>query len=134
MLVNSGESSREIILNEAEIVGKIMECGGNENIISILRHGWLKGIPGRYFIDMQLADSTLEKYIQYLFAAPDTHSHGVDNIFQSGDLSRDRGSIQKMVNFWTIGRDIARGLEFLHEKGTIPRYAHRDLKPRNGTI
>jgi serine/threonine protein kinase len=134
MLVNRDKSSRLTILREAKIVREMMECGGNEHVISILGHGWLKGPdPGRYFIDMQLADSTLEKYIQYLFAASDTHSHGLDKIFDTGDLSRDRGSIQKMVHFWTIGRDIARGLEFLHENEAIERYAHRDLKPSNGT-
>jgi cytohesin len=81
---------------------------------------------------MELADFTLDTYIQYLFgnAIGPTDIDGVQ--LNSGYVSRDCAALQKMVNYWTIGTHIARGLEFLHDP--VRRYAHRDLKPRNGTI
>lgn len=121
-------SSDQDIKNEARIVSSIQESGGHENIIKILNHGWLKGSVNVYFIDMELADFTLADYID---------SRNV-NESSTVDFDRIKSSMsalvpkncslpQRLLNTWTIGSHIARGLEFMHARNHV----HRDLKPSN---
>jgi serine/threonine protein kinase len=122
-----GPIHEEDINNEARAISFLEESGGHNHIIEILGHGWSDNYGHYYFIDMELAEFDLFDYILY--------HHGTKNL----DAARRRASFpvlvskasspfEKVVNIYTIMRQIATALEFLHSRSMI----HRDVKPRNG--
>lgn len=111
-------------------MSSLFRCDTHENIIDILKYGWLWGTGGVYFIDMELADFTLEDYISYLFG---TEPLPIDLPVSGLDMTcikRGGSPMEKLHNLWTIGLQITSGLEFMHEKKQV----HRDLKPNNRTL
>jgi len=116
-----------VIENETRVISAVITAGGHANIIDILQHGWLRGTGSVYFIDMELADLTLQDYIRYLF-----HDGAMPSLailpYSPACVSKDSDGPTKLRNFWTIARQITMGLEFLHTRGHV----HRDLKPDNG--
>jgi len=106
------------------------EGGRRDHIIEVLRHGWLTGtIEKFYFIDMELADLSLDQYIDYVFhnkPLPSDVSFGqsFDPVFSSKHCT----AVQRLRTVFAIGSQIAKGLEFIHQIG----FVHRDLKPGNG--
>jgi serine/threonine protein kinase len=75
------------------------------NLISVFRWGQIPNIP-EYYIDMELADDTLQKYMS-------SHTEqGIQDIF-------------------AIMFHITEGLHFLHSR--TPPVVHQRLNPRNGT-
>jgi serine/threonine protein kinase len=123
----------EDIANEARVVSSLRENGGNPNIIDILDHGWLTSLADIYFIDMELGDFTLADYIDYIYNRGSNISKAnIDAIPSSNPVFiRENCSVpERMQNVFSIGNDIARGLEFMHSL----HHVHRDLKPSNGTF
>jgi serine/threonine protein kinase len=125
----SGRSPPDCIRNEAEVVTSICRNGGHQNIIRVLRHGWLGGSVNVYFIDMELASLTLEEYLDY---QRNLQTPGVDVEAIAASrpvfIHKDCSPIEQIENMWAIGMHIARGLEFMHSL----KHVHRDLKPSNG--
>jgi serine/threonine protein kinase len=100
------------------------EC--NKNMIHVRNHGWLRGSSSSYFIDMEIADITLAKYISCLRnqETPNIEANEPHFIYPSSAVYIKA----RILNAYAIGSNIANGLGFLHSKG----YVHRDLKPSNG--
>jgi serine/threonine protein kinase len=125
-----GSATKEDIENEVNAIRGIFAKGGHENIITILSHGPLRS-SDYYRIDMELCHLDLETYIRF----PDRPT-----LFLADDKGGETGKLkpeycvtwdsvrEQRENIWTIVNHIASGLEFLHER----KFAHRDLKPRNG--
>jgi len=110
----------EAIKNEVRVIEKVREKRGHPNIITVLKHGWLR--EEQYHFDMELCILNLEDYILGNFKSV----LGIGRYYNPG-LSRDTLSC---LSLWGILSHIARGLEFLHASKEM----HRDLKPRNGTL
>jgi len=112
------------IENEIRAVETITGSGGHPNVIRTLAHGWLEP-PHYYYFDMELCAFNLDDYIrgktvQDEGEAPNTVN---DSVFVRNDTTLWK----RMKNVWTIGKQIAAGLEFMHSLGQV----HGDLKPRN---
>lgn len=105
--------------NEVRIVEKFATAGGHENIVTVLRHGWLEH-NRTYFFDMEQCILTLESFIRQDFRK----MVGLERYFR---LSRDQEA-PAILNMWTIMVHITSGLNFVHRLSEI----HRDLKPSNG--
>jgi serine/threonine protein kinase len=126
----SSSVPEDLIKNEASIVDSIREHGGHENIIGVLKHGWLRGMAlNVYFIDMELGTLTLADYIRYCksFKSPTLDVAAIpasSPVF----IHKDGTLLERIGNMWTIGLHLARGLEFMHRLGHV----HRDMKPSNG--
>jgi serine/threonine protein kinase len=121
--------SDEDVKNEVKVIDSLRTIGRHQNIIDILKHGWLYDDMSHYFIDMELADLTLSDYIRYAFHNRDLGTQvnfrpDFNPIFASRECSRS----QRLHSMWIIGHQIASGLEFLHKNGHV----HRDLNPKNG--
>lgn len=93
--------------NELRAVEKI--CTKNHrNIVTVFKHGHLSN--SHYFhIDMELCHMNLEDYLKR----------------EQVSTSNNRLPI---FSIWTIMKDIASGLSFIHSSNEV----HRDLKPPNG--
>ena len=123
-----GDITDRDVLNEIEAIMAICAPPGHSNIIEVLESGRLSD-SDYFYIDMPLCDLNLCDYIAGHRPIPLLseygHPLGVAPVF----VSNDCGISEKMQNTWAIGGQIARGLIFIHQKC----FAHRDLKPRNGT-
>lgn len=118
------------VWTEAENLNKLRNRGNHMHSIGVEEHGWLPGAGRTYFIDMELADFTLDHYVNYLFRN-DVLPTTVD-ISDSINLAlseSDSAVWQRLHTMWTIGQHISDGLTFMHEGN----FVHRDLKPQNGT-
>jgi serine/threonine protein kinase len=101
---------------EGEVTAaKKLSSRGHRNIVKVLKSGTL---PPFIFIDMELCDLTLERYILRGYPA---------GIAESMPSLAPGLSILRM---WGILEDICNGVAFIHDEGM----AHRDLKPRNGSF
>src|SRR5579859_5893290 len=117
------------IENEATVIEFIKSRNGHENIIELLRHGWLKGAFRVYYIDMELAQTTLTAYIASFRPQTTLFAFLNPNL---APIFLDSGCTieERIYNIWVIGKHIVDGLRFLHAGGHV----HRDLKPSNGNI
>jgi serine/threonine protein kinase len=88
----------------------------HENIVEILKFGWLISSLPFYFIDMELCDFNLGVYVK-----------------QISDVTSDREDLGTLAsgvsvkNFWGILAHVMSGLEYMHNKSIV----HRALKPSN---
>jgi serine/threonine protein kinase len=117
------------INREITALDSLYRTGGHDHIIELLDHGWLGIERFHYFIDMELADLSLAEYIAYIFddkplPASITFGDGFDPVFSSKHCNEP----QRVHTIMTIGSQIAKGLEFIHQGELV----HRDLKPANG--
>ena len=116
-------------LNEVRVITLLKNSGRHENIVWILRHGWLSGSVNVYFIDMELASFNLEEFISFRMKIRDLPvDFGGSQVANMSIIPQDCSPLQTAQNLLTVGLHIARGLEFLH----FHRLVHRDLKPSNG--
>jgi len=111
------------IANEIRVGEKLSAMGTHKNIVSILRHGVLPNIQA-YYIDMELCDLDLEKYIRKTWKDRLT-----DNIsrYQASHSEAEVVRFFGLLYVREIMKDITRGLAFIHLEGEV----HRDLKPAN---
>jgi serine/threonine protein kinase len=130
-LIRVSNAIAEDVKNEVNVVNALREKGTHPNIIGILNHGWLVTAGKVYFIDMELADLTLTDYINYVF-----HNKPLEvttpNVreFNAVFSPRECSELQRLQTTFEIVRQVAGGLEFLHNSGHV----HRDLKPQNGKL
>ena len=111
--------TKEDIDNEMNAIDKLCGKGMNQNIVTVFKHGRLKGSP-YYFIDMELCDFNLGIFIYSEYTPFD-----FDELFHpSYKFSKEL----RLDNMWKIMMDIVLGLEFIHSHHQV----HRDLKPQNG--
>jgi len=120
-----GQISRADLENEARNIATLTKIGIHNNIITIMDHGWIKDY---YFIDMELCDLTLNDYIQYFKAESGLLTFDVESSASPVFVQKNCSALMRMINIWTIGIHVARGIDFLHKHDQV----HRDLKPRNG--
>jgi serine/threonine protein kinase len=106
---------KQDVENEVRALDKLC-TSKHPNIVQVLGHGKLKEDGAFVYIDMELCDITLERYIGWE---------------QVGDLVNWETIIHKdevRLHAYNIMRDILRGLLYIHSLGEV----HRDLNPRNG--
>jgi serine/threonine protein kinase len=113
--------TREDIENEARATTKLC-TGSHENLIKVLRQGWLPD-NSCYYIDMELCDYNLEEYIQTQRSKAATESPGSVQV-ESDEM---RGEL-RLRGVADILNQIGLGIEFINNLGEV----HRDLKPSNG--
>ena len=105
------------IENEARAVRKL--CNGEDpNVVQVFQIGDFTYSP-YYFIDMELCDLSLQGY---LYANEEFAGLGLPPFI------KDIPSSSFAAHIWSIIRQIASGLKYIHEHCE----AHRDLKPSNG--
>src|SRR3981189_3104930 len=56
--------TKEDIEREATAISVLSKGGRNKNVVTILRHNWLRNRPGIYYIDMECCSTTLHDRIQ----------------------------------------------------------------------
>jgi len=115
------------VKNEVNVIDKLLKSR-HRHIIQILNHGWLQTAGRVYFIDMELADSTLRDYIDYVFHDKDFCFPG--EWFSAAFSHRECTELQRLQTTFEISLQVARGLEFLHSSGHV----HRDIKPQNSKL
>jgi serine/threonine protein kinase len=129
-IVRVYQGMEEDVQTEAENLNTLKDLGNHAHIVRVEAHGWLAGAGRTYFIDMELADFTLDHYVNYLFrneALPSAVD--ISGSFNPVLAASDSGTWQRLHTMWTIGQHISDGLKFMHEGGLV----HRDLKTQNGT-
>ena len=55
--------TKEDIEREAKAISVLSKAGSNKNVVTILRHNWLRNRPGIYYIDMECCSTTLHDKI-----------------------------------------------------------------------
>jgi serine/threonine protein kinase len=106
--------------NEIRIITLLNTKAGHKNIVPVLKHGWLEKNGRYYFFDMERCPLTLEAFLRLSFRPV----IGLDRYLSLEGRAGDLG----VFNMWSIVRDVAAGVVFIHELGEV----HRDLKPNNG--
>src|SRR5271154_131244 len=103
--------------NEIRAVTELCKSG-HANIVQVFEFGLLKDDSAWHFIDMELCDFTLEKYIRGADASP--------------LLSWEQAKVQQLFHptICHINRQILEGLIFIHGN----REFHRDLSPQNSNV
>jgi len=117
------------VAGEAAVLDFIKSGGGHENLIQILRHDWLRGTASTYYIDMELAETTLTAYIA-AFRNQTTPFAFLNRNLAPVFLQASCTIEERIQNLWVIGKHVIDGLVFLHAGGHV----HRDLKPDNGNL
>ena len=118
---------KAVVQNETRVVLALQKDGQHENIVQILKHGWLGSPHNYFFIDMDLCASNLHDYIYGERSIP-VDSDMQCSLKNPAYVSRDGSLLVKMRNVWTIMSHLANGLKFIHSQKQV----HRDIKPRNG--
>lgn len=101
----------------------VLHSGAHENLVSILRHGWLDS--SCYFIDMELCDMNLDKFI---------FDNSNWNMFSCSNHP-EYLSGENPPTWWRTAENLkimfqlASGVTFIHRRDHV----HRDLKPSNST-
>jgi|SRR5579871_6211129 len=121
-VIRTSGATRQEIEQEAAAITALAH-GGHENLIQILRHGWLDPEESIYFIDMELCDRNLSSFIEEPLdsasSCPDHPGYLKDEDppiwWRSSEIMR--------INF-----QLANGTEYIHRRDMV----HRDLKPNNG--
>jgi serine/threonine protein kinase len=125
LLRPSGSYTMKDVENEVRAVAKLCSPGTHKNIVLVLRTGKLPHMPF-YYIDMELCDLNLERFIKREWRATMTER------FQNSESMVDVEQLLPIVRLLQL-RDIMRavsgGVAFIHAKHEI----HRDLKPRNSS-
>jgi serine/threonine protein kinase len=98
-------------------VVKNVRTNPHENIVEILKFGWLTSSLPFYFIDMELCDFNLGVYVQQM---SDVTSD------REPDLARLASGVS-VKKFWGILTQVMSALEYMHNKSIL----HRALKPSN---
>lgn len=106
------------IENEIRVIQKLRDRRGHGNIISVLDYGWLIA-EQFYYIDMNLCDLSLRDFIRGAYKSK------LEPRYLSPYSESD---VLECLYFWSIGKQIVQGLEFIHDAGEV----HRDIKPENG--
>jgi serine/threonine protein kinase len=106
------------IENEVRAVEMVCRVNPSKNIVCVLAHGLLRNSP-YYFIDMELCDINLEKYMDASGLVPSCLSP----LYLPGSNEAD------VTRIWDIAVGIVQGLDYMHNLGVV----HRDLKPRNSS-
>ena len=114
MRLNFGLTIDEV-KNELRAIDKLCRSD-HPNIVQVFNMGQLKKDSVLYFIDMELCDFTLEKYIQ---------GHEVPHLVNWTTL-REKDELTPVIT--GITNDIVDGLIFIHGQNEV----HRDLAPNNG--
>jgi serine/threonine protein kinase len=109
-------------LNEARAINKL-RTKPSDNLVSVIKHGWFPDST-TYFIDMELCEANLERYIQ------DPTPMLYDQLSNPRLLNIPPSANRGFLKTWDIMEQIASGLEVIHSANEV----HRDLKPRNSTI
>ena len=108
--------SNEDIENEVRALNKL--CKSNHpNIVQVLEYGQLQDDGAIYFIDMEICDATLEKYLQ---------GGKIDDLVE-WETVRQRDEVSKHA--YKIMQHILNGLFYIH----CLREVHRDISPHNGS-
>jgi len=113
------KNTHEEIANEANKVRKLCQSS-HLNIVQVLQLGQLKPDSMFHYIDMELCDFTLEKYI-----------YGNDVPHLTNWAAIRSGPVQSvMKEIAGIVYQIVKGLVFIHGLAEV----HRDLSPQNGIV
>jgi len=120
------KANEEDIQNEGRALDVLMSNGHHDNIVDVLKHGWLETAGQVYFVDMELADLSLADYIKYAFHSGPLPEYCRE--FGPACPSRDCDKVTRLHATFVVGCQIARGLEYMHNLCQ----GHRDLKPSNG--
>lgn len=126
MVRRLGQATLSDIENEARAITSLTQRGGHPNVVTILKHGWLRGTL--YAIDMELCNLSLDDYItgaRHLFKDGKSPDCSLFPVFAGPGIS----AAERMLNTWTIMTQVASGLEYIHDHGQV----HRDLKPSNSS-
>jgi len=102
-------------------VDKLCKLGAHPNIVPVFRRGKFNS-SDYYYLDMELCDLNLEKYLKRDWTASMREKFP----FFSCEMPPE----MRMSQVWEIMENIRNGVAFIHELHEI----HRDLKPRNGNI
>jgi serine/threonine protein kinase len=98
--------------------------GADENVIQILRHGWLDPEESVYFIDMELCDRNLSEFI--MEPLDWTSFSCVDHPEYLRD--KDPPIWWRTSEIMRVNFQLVNGTEYIHRRDMV----HRDLKPTNG--
>jgi serine/threonine protein kinase len=119
-------ANEEDVENERRAFDVLLRNGHHDNIVHILKHGFLGTAGQVYFIDMELADLSLDDYIKYVFRDGPLPSHCTN--LSTFMYHKDSSKLDRLQATCVISCQIAKGLEYMHLHGEC----HRDLKPPNG--
>ena len=109
--------NKEDVDNELRATDKLCRSS-HPNIVQVLQYGQLLRDSSFYYIDMELCEFSLARYI-----------NGVDvPHLQNWDTIRVHGNLE--THICDIMLQIVNGVIFIHEHDEV----HRDLSPENGTI
>jgi serine/threonine protein kinase len=109
------------IAREADAIRKICANGAHLHIVAVLKLGKLRDTP-YHFIDMELCDLNLEKYIYR--PTPPNPLESVPYFIKTASPPL------KAQQIWNVMMQIASGVKYLHTLKMV----HRDLKPANGEL
>ena len=106
--------------NEARAITKLCKPPAHENVVAVLRHGYLQD-QLHCFFDMELCRIDLGTYIQRKWTPTMQRS--------LRHLTSPLAPKNRVRNAMYVMMDISNGVSYIHSKGEV----HRDLKPSNGS-